>query len=177
MISLGVFKKLINPNQSTMKTIHTLNISFVIALLLLPAFQVMAQQESKLADGNTFFPKGGKIQNDNFTGTEWVSFLVRGDSTNQTSVGNVTFEPGVRTNWHSHPAGQILLATCGVGYYQEKGSSKKILRKGDIAKCPSNVPHWHGTSPDQEFVQLAITGREHGPTEWLATVTDEEHKR
>lgn len=160
-----------------MKTIHTSSLTVAIALLLLPAFQAMAQQESELTKENTIFPKGEKIENDNFNGVAWVSFLVRGDSTNQTSVGNVTFEPGARTNWHSHPAGQILLATSGVGYYQEQGSPKKILRKGDVVKCPPGLPHWHGASPDQEFVHIAITGREDGPTKWLDPVTDEEYQR
>jgi quercetin dioxygenase-like cupin family protein len=160
-----------------MKTINRSSLTVLVALLLLPAFQAMAQEGNKLADETTIFPKGEKIENDNFTGIAWVSFLARGDSTNQTSVGNVTFEPGARTNWHSHPAGQILLATGGVGYYQEKGSSKKILRKGDVVKCPPNVPHWHGASSDQEFVHVAITGREKGPTEWLEPVTDGEYSQ
>lgn len=101
--------------------------------------------------------------------------LMDADSLNSTSVGNVTFEPGARSNWHLHPQGQILLVTNGVGYYQEKGQSKKILRKGDVIKCPPNVPHWHGASPDSEFIQVAITGRENGPTVWLGPVTDEEY--
>lgn len=121
------------------------------------------------------FPKGEKIENDNFQGTAWLTSLITSDSTNFNAVGSVTFEPGARTNWHLHPAGQIILATGGVGYYQEKGSPKRILRKGDVAKCPPNVPHWHGASPDQPFIQIAITGRENGPTEWLQPVTDEKY--
>jgi quercetin dioxygenase-like cupin family protein len=101
--------------------------------------------------------------------------LITSDSTNFNAVGNVTFEAGARTNWHLHPAGQIILATGGLGYYQEKGSPKEILRKGDVVKCPPNVPHWHGAGPDQPFIQIAITGREKGPTEWLQAVTDEEY--
>lgn len=121
------------------------------------------------------FPKGEKIVNDHFYGTAWLTPLITSDSTNFNAVGSVTFEPGARTNWHLHPAGQIILATGGVGYYQEKGSPKKILRKGDVVKCPPNVPHWHGAGSDQPFVQIAITGREKGPTEWLQPVTDEEY--
>ena len=121
------------------------------------------------------FPKGEKITNKNFTGTAYLQMLMDADSLNATSVGNVTFEPGARSNWHLHPAGQILLVTGGVGYYQEKGHPKKILRKGDAIKCPPNVPHWHGASADSEFIQLAITGREKGPTVWLEAVTDEEY--
>ena len=121
------------------------------------------------------FPKGEKITNDNFSGTAWLQNLVSADSINQNSVGSVTFEPGARTNWHLHPGGQIILAIEGEGYYQEKGEVKRILRKGDVVKCPANIPHWHGASVDKTFIQVAITGRENGPTEWLDPVTDEEY--
>ena len=122
------------------------------------------------------FPTGEKIKNDNFTGNAWLQPLIAADNDNQNAVGNVTFEPGARSNWHIHPAGQILLVVDGVGYYQEKGQPKKILRKGDAVKCPPNVAHWHGASADQSFTQLAITGREKGETVWLAAVTDEEYR-
>ncbi len=121
------------------------------------------------------FPKGEKITNDNFTGTAYLQPLIASDSLNFISVGNVTFEPGARSKWHSHPAGQILLVTGGVGYYQEKGQAKKRLRKGDVIKCPPNIAHWHGASADTTFVQVAITGREKGETVWLQKVSDEEY--
>jgi quercetin dioxygenase-like cupin family protein len=123
------------------------------------------------------FGQGKKITNDNFTGTAYLQPLINADSPNTTSVGNVTFEPGARSKWHFHPAGQILLVTNGVGYYQEKGQVKKILRKGDAIKCPPNTPHWHGASADTAFVQLAITGREKGETVWLEAVSDEEYNK
>ncbi|HLR26047.1 MAG TPA: cupin domain-containing protein [Fodinibius sp.] len=157
------------------KPIHTSCLAVAITLLLLPAFQAMAQQESNQID--TIFPKGEKIANDNFNDPVWVNALVTADSANQNAVGNVIFASGVRSDWHSHPAGQIILATGGVGYYQEKGSPKQILRKGDVVKCPPNVSHWHGASRDQAFVQLAITGREHGPTEWLRPVREVEYHK
>lgn len=126
---------------------------------------------------STIFAKGNKITNNNFTGTAYLQMLTEADSLNPTSVGNVTFEPGARTNWHSHPAGQIILALDGTGYYQEEGSDKRIIHKGDVIKCPPNVPHWHGAGPDEEFVQVAITGRENGPTKWLQPVTEEEYMK
>jgi len=121
------------------------------------------------------FPQGEKITNANFTGTAYLQMLIDADSLNSISVGNVTFEPGARSKWHTHPAGQILLVIDGVGYYQEKGKPKQILRKGDAIKCPPNLPHWHGASADNAFVQIAITGREKGETVWLNEVTDEEY--
>lgn len=122
------------------------------------------------------FEKGERITNTNFTGNAWLNSLIEADSLNQNSVGSVTFEPGARTHWHSHPAGQIILALSGVGYYQEKDKPIEIIKKGDVVKCPHNVPHWHGASPDNEFIQVAITGRENGPTVWYNPVSDEEYR-
>lgn len=121
------------------------------------------------------FPKGEIINNDNFIGTAWLNMLVVSDSINRNAVGSVTLEPGARSNWHTHPNGQIILALGGTGYYQEKGSAKKILKKGDVVKCPPNLPHWHGASATKEFVQIAVTSRLKGPTEWLYAVTDKEY--
>jgi quercetin dioxygenase-like cupin family protein len=122
------------------------------------------------------FQKGKKIAGNHFIGTVWLNNLVEADSMNQNAVGSVTFEPGARTKWHIHPAGQIILALAGTGYYQEKGKPKRVLHKGDVVKCPPNVPHWHGASADTAFVQIAITGRGKGETVWLAPVTDEEYR-
>ena len=86
---------------------------------------VEQKQEAEIKDTHkTVFAKGDKITNDHFIGTVWLEMLVREDSINQNSVGSVTFEPGARTNWHSHPNGQIILAIEGEGFYQEKGSPK-----------------------------------------------------
>lgn len=154
---------------------HQLLYILPLCLFVLAACNNDNEMNASTNNNAIVFSKGAKIINDNFTGTAYLQMLIDADSLNATSVGNVTFEPGARSNWHLHPAGQILLVTDGVGYYQEKGQPKKILRKGDAVKCPPNVPHWHGASADTAFVQLAITGRRNGPTEWLTPVTDEEY--
>lgn len=134
------------------------------------------KRDNKQSATNSIFPKGEKITNNNFKGTAYLKMLMDADTLNPTSIGNVTFEAGARTKWHIHPGGQILLVIDGVGYYQEKGQGKKILRKGDVIKCPANVPHWHGASADTAFVQVAITNRHLGETVWLQEVTDDEYK-
>ncbi len=134
-----------------------------------------AHQTKQNKFSELIFPTGEKITNNNFTGTAYLQPLVANDSLNQTSVGNVTFEPGARTNWHYHPGGQILLVIDGVGYYQEKGQPKKILHKGDVVKCPPNVVHWHGASVDSGFVQVAVTNTQKSAVVWLQPVTDEEY--
>jgi quercetin dioxygenase-like cupin family protein len=147
------------------------------SLLLCWGILGFACTKSTSESRESVFPKGEKITNNNFTGTAYLQMLIEADSLNPTSVGSVTFEPGARTKWHSHPGGQILLAIAGVGYYQEKGKPLQILRKGDAVKCPPNVLHWHGASPDSAFMQVAITNTQNGGTQWFEAVTDKEYKQ
>ncbi len=159
-----------------MKRYKYLMIIAVISIVITSCTQ-SAKQEQTVIKNDKIFPRGEKITSSNFIGTAWLNSLVEADSVNQNAAGSVTFEAGARTNWHSHPAGQIILALEGEGYYQEKGQPKKVLHKGDVVKCPPNVPHWHGASANKEFIQVAITGREKGPTEWLKPVTEEEYSK
>jgi quercetin dioxygenase-like cupin family protein len=154
------------------------NFKYSILLLAISFAACTTKQKDDAAkedEAALIFPKGEKINNDNFTGTAYLHPMVASDSLNPTQVGNVTFEPGARTKWHLHPGGQILLVTGGTGYYQENGQPKKILRKGDVVKCPPNIPHWHGASPDEQFIQVAITNAQNGLTVWLGKVTDSEY--
>src|SRR5438105_5650981 len=123
----------------------------------------------------TIFPKGDKASPDYFTGTAWVKTLVPNDDTLTTVISNVIFEPGARNNWHTHPAGQILICTEGVGYYQEKGKPIQILHAGDVVRILPEVEHWHGASPKSSFTHIAINvNTEKGIVHWLEKVTDEE---
>lgn len=160
-----------------MKKIKFLSLISVVAFLF--SMEPANAQEQKVfsMDADSLFAKGEKINNANFIGTAYLKMLVTHDKDNPTAVGNVTFEPGARTRWHLHPAGQILLVTDGVGYYQEKGQLKRILRKGDVIKCPPNVEHWHGASADTYFVQVAVTNNDKGSAVWLHAVTEEEYHK
>lgn len=124
------------------------------------------------------FPKGEK--NDAFaqyfTGQSYLNML----STTQVGIGNVTFEPGCRNNWHVHHAakggGQILLVTAGRGYYQEWGREAQELHPGDVVNIPAGVKHWHGAAPDSWFAHLAVeVPGEETSNEWLEPVSDEEY--
>jgi quercetin dioxygenase-like cupin family protein len=127
---------------------------------------------------SVIFPKGQKITNDYFRGTAWLEMLVSNDSTFNCPIGNVTFEPGARNNWHKHAGGQILLVTGGKGYYQEEGKPVQVLNAGDVVKIPPDVKHWHGATPDSWFTHIAIsTNIQKGDTEWLEPVTDEEYNK
>ena len=152
-----------------------------IALILMAAFLAVFQtscmkQAPKRKELQFIFPKGNLGPAQNFTGNAWATSLVANDSTYNTVVGNVYFEPGARSNWHTHPAGQILIITDGVGYHQIKGQPRETIRKGDVVKCPPNVLHWHGASPEIGMLQMYILPKtEKGIVTWLHKVTDEEY--
>ena len=127
-------------------------------------------------DEKTTFPKGEKVTNDNFTGTVWVQMLVPKTDNTAYSIGNVTFEAGARSNWHTHPAGQNLLVTDGIGLYQEKGKPVKTIRKGETIICDPGIEHWHGASPESQMSHLAVTNyKDDVNVVWLKPVTDEEY--
>jgi 4-carboxymuconolactone decarboxylase len=148
----------------------------ILQSILKPGDPVQKEKQH-LINQAMIFQQGEKITNNNFVGTAWLHPMVIPDTSNKTQVGNVTFEPGARSNWHIHPAGQILLITGGTGYYQEKGRPKRIIKKGDTVSCPANVPHWHGASKDEALIQVAITNTEKGAPVWLEKVTDEEYNQ
>lgn len=125
---------------------------------------------------STIFARGDKVTNDNFIGTVWLNYLVETDSVHNVNMGAVTFEPGARTNWHSHKGGQILLVTEGKGLYQEKGKPVEIIEKGDVVKCSPDVEHWHGATPTDAMTHIAIgTNTNIGGAVWSKPVTDEEY--
>jgi quercetin dioxygenase-like cupin family protein len=149
-----------------------------IASLVLMTTNCKAQIASKTdkKELSPIFPKGELGPAEHFTGRAWNISLVANDSVYNTVVGNVYFEPGARSNWHKHPAGQILIITDGVGYHQIKGQPRQTLRKGDVVICPPNVEHWHGASPDTGMLQMYILPKtEKGIVTWLQKVTDTEY--
>ena len=113
-----------------------------------------------------------------FTGTTYLTMLSGRDNTFNAPIGNVTFEPGARTNWHKHDGGQILLVLNGEGRYQEKGGEIRTLKKGDVVRIAPGVIHWHGAAPMSWFVHLSVETNAHqnGTTTWLESVTDNEYK-
>lgn len=128
------------------------------------------------AQDSTLFPKGEIGKNtDNYTGTIWLSELNQPDSNFNFSIAQAVYAPGSKLNWHIHPAGQYLLITEGIGYYQEKGKPAQIVHKGDIIKCLPGVAHWHGAALNNSFTYVAVTPTTKGKTIWLQKVTDDEY--
>lgn len=162
-----------------MKPTVPITTSFTAFMLLVFALGGNAQSTSNTANDqtNSLFPKGTLGPAQNFTGKAWSIGLVANDTTYNTVVGNVYFEPGARSNWHTHPAGQILIITDGVGYHQLKGQPRQTIQKGDVVKCPPNLEHWHGASQDASMQQIYILPKtEKGIVNWLQPVTDEEYR-
>ena len=93
------------------------------------------------------------------------------------SIGNVTFEPGARTNWHKHSGGQILLVLAGEGRYQERGGDVRVLRPGDVVRIPLDVEHWHGAAPGAWFTHISVeTNLPDNQTTWLEPVGDADYR-
>lgn len=120
------------------------------------------------------FPKGETVAA-NFTGEAWVSYLLNNKNCD-IAVYNVTFAPKTRNNWHKHSVGQILLCTLGTGYYQERNKKARRLLPGDVVDIPADTEHWHGASPESEFVHIGITPKvSSNTTTWLEPVNDDDY--
>lgn len=148
------------------------NLSLQCALCLMP-FGTMAQT---VEDFKQPYPAGQKISpNKNFSGEVWLAPLSEQKELN-VPMSNVTFEPGCRNSWHFHTGGQILIATAGTGYYQEKGKPARQLYPGDIVEIVPNVVHWHGAAPDSWFAHMAIScNPQTNEVTWLTPVSNEEY--
>ena len=133
---------------------------------------------SKMTEQNntSLFAKGDPLPSTYFTGNAYLTPLLAKDKDNDFIMGSVTFEPGARTNWHTHPRGQVLIVTEGSGFYQEKGKPARTIAKGDVVNIPENTEHWHGASAATRMVHIAITNYK-GDTNviWLNPVSEEEY--
>lgn len=140
------------------------------------AFLAIIPMMTMATDIDTFrqpYPAGQAMTgNPNFIGTAWL-FPLSHEKELNVPMFNVTFEPGCRNNWHRHSRGQILIATAGVGYYQEKGQPARRLFPGDIVEIAPDVEHWHGAAPDSWFAHIAIEcNPQNNEVTWLEPVND-----
>ena len=110
---------------------------------------------------------------EHFTGQVWFGALSHASPEGLNALG-VMFEPGARTNWHTHPEGQVLYVVSGAGHVQKEDGESVTMGPGDVVYSPPREVHWHGASSDSFMVHLSLTTG--GATEWLdRAVTDEEH--
>ena len=112
-----------------------------------------------------------------FTGTVRIDPLFQAPAPARVSGAMVTFEPGARTAWHTHPLGQTLLIMSGLGWVQREGGPVEDVRPGDVVWFPPGLRHWHGASATNAMTHIAIQESIEGKTvEWKEKVTDEEYR-
>jgi quercetin dioxygenase-like cupin family protein len=113
-----------------------------------------------------------------FTGKVRVSPLFPENASTPVAGAYVSFEPGARSAWHTHPSGQHLIVTAGTGWTQEWGGPPTEIHEGDVVWCPPGVKHWHGASATSAMTHLALTGTVNGKNvEWMEKVTDGQYRK
>jgi quercetin dioxygenase-like cupin family protein len=111
-----------------------------------------------------------------FTGTVRIDPLHAADDPARVSAASVTFEPGARSAWHTHPLGQILVVTAGCGWTQCEGEAIAEIRAGDVIWCPPGHRHWHGATRTTAMTHIAIQESLNGsPVTWMEHVTDAQY--
>lgn len=118
--------------------------------------------------------RGGSA--DHFTGSVRIDPLFQSPGPAQFSGALVTFEPGARSAWHTHPCGQTLIVTAGLGWTQCEGEAKVEIRPGDVVTCPANKKHWHGATATSAMSHIAIQESKNGKAvDWLEKVADAQY--
>jgi quercetin dioxygenase-like cupin family protein len=113
-----------------------------------------------------------------FTGTVRIDPLFQGNAPAHAAGASVTFEPGARTAWHTHPLGQVLIVTAGCGWAQRWGGPVEEIRPGDVVRFPPGEKHWHGAAPTTAMTHIAIQEALDGKVvEWMEQVTDEQYRK
>ena len=128
------------------------------------------------------FPNGSrpsaKGAPQNFVGPVRLDPQFAAPGQTRVSIGHVTFEPGARSAWHTHPAGQLLIVTSGTGWVQEEGGAKREIKPGDVIWTPPGVKHWHGATATNSMSHIAITNMVNGKNvEWLEKVSAEQYQK
>ena len=120
----------------------------------------------------------GKGPAEYFTGTVRIDPLIQADAPARIFAANVTFEPGARTAWHTHPLGQTLIVTAGCGLVQRWGGPIEPIRPGDVVWFPPGEKHWHGATPTTAMTHIAIVEHLDGKSaDWMEKVTDEQYQQ
>ena len=119
-------------------------------------------------------PRKGSAEN--FTGNVRIDPLFEAAEPSRVSGASVSFEPGARTAWHTHPLGQALIVTSGLGWTQCWGEPIEEIGPGDVIRCPPGKKHWHGATPTTAMTHIAIQEALNGKVvDWMEKVTDEQY--
>lgn len=149
-------------------------IATLISLSLLASASAQDAQSIKIARRSTQPSRQGPTEN--FTGSVRVDPLFQASAPARTSGSLVTFEPGARSNWHTHPLGQVLIVTAGTGRVQRWGDPVDEIRQGDVVWIPPGQKHWHGAAPDSSMAHIAVSEALDGKAvDWMEKVTDAQY--
>jgi quercetin dioxygenase-like cupin family protein len=119
----------------------------------------------------------GKGPEDWFTGAVRIDPLFQANEPARVACASVTFEPGARTAWHTHPLGQTLIVTAGSGWAQRQGGPVEEIHQGDVIWFPPGEKHWHGASPTTAMTHIAIQESLNGKVvEWMEKVTEDQYR-
>lgn len=144
-----------------------------VSLVVLGAAAGHAQSMTISPNGSRPSVVGAK---EYFTGSVIVEPMFSANDNMPATVGHVSFEPGARSAWHSHPNGQILIVTAGTGWVQEEGGAKREIKPSDVVWTPLGVKHWHGATATNSMSHLAITASVDGRNvDWMEQVSDEQY--
>src|SRR5215213_617481 len=155
---------------------------------------LVSRKQSASAEATPRNPKDERMQNmhimragsqpaakgpeEYFTGAVRVDPMFQAGDPARVSGGHVTFEPGARSAWHTHPLGQTLIVTSGLGWAQSEGGAIEEIRPGDVVWFPPGLKHWHGATPTTAMTHIAITELKDGKNaDWLEKVSDEQYRR
>jgi quercetin dioxygenase-like cupin family protein len=149
-----------------------------------PTGEAVAPQDAKAGEQKpVVFKHGGprptgKGSGGFFTGSVGVDRMFRAKTPSHTAVSNVTFAPGARTSWHSHPLGQTLIVTDGTGWVQGWGGPVQEIRQVDVVRIPPNQKHWHGATATTAMTHVSIVENLDGKTvDGMEKVSDEQYRR
>ena len=144
---------------------------------------VAAAQTTSGRDGTMRITRAGsqpsrKGPAEYFTGAVRVDPMFQAGDPARVSGGHVTFEPGARNAWHTHPLGQTLIITSGLGWVQREGGPIEEVRPGDVVWFPAGLKHWHGATPTTAMTHIAITESQDGRNvDWLEKVSEEQYRK
>ncbi len=165
-----------------MKQSAVMLVSLVVSAAPLLGQQAGGSARAKPSEEKTIVVTRSEAQSsrqglaDNFTGSVRVDQQFQASAPGRVFGARVTFEPGARTAWHSHPLGQTLIVTSGVGRVQRWGDPVEEIRPGDVVWIPAGQKHWHGASPTMSMSHIAIVEQLDGKSvEWMEKVTDEQY--
>ncbi len=136
-----------------------------------------AQNEKALGITRGNAPPPPMRESENFTDSVGVERLQEPTAPARLAVGRVTFAPDARTAWHTHPLGQTLIVTAGIGWVQQEGGEKQEIRPGDVVWTPPGVKHWHGATATDRLTHIALTEQQPDGkrVEWMETVSDAQY--